>query len=259
MDAESSNPGNPPSDRTYDNLSPPSTKDKPLGAMAEGGTTAAPAATDPSIQLTQDEIYKLQRDRIDEVYYASLDKRAEAAIRNPRRKLRWNPNISPNDQEWTDQREAFRALLTSHSLADILRNQFEEGQKLLLIPPVQPGPLLDVQLGNTKEYMALFEPGARFHGVRNNLATKLTMLKFGFPVEPVTLKNLERCDRPADEHDPPDEPEDEPMIERIMYGEKPLEFLDLYHERSFGYPMLRSKSICCDPLGQRTDKNRTKT
>jgi len=44
-----------------------------------------------------------------------------------------------------------------------------------------------------------------------------------------------------DENDPEDAPEEVPRVQRIMYAEKPLEFLDKYHERSHGHPMLRSK------------------
>jgi hypothetical protein len=228
--------------RPYKNyLSPTLSKDVSLEVPVEEGTPTPPGPSPPTDQLTRDEISKIQRERLDAAYYARLEEIDEAAIRNPNRKLRWNPNICPNDQEWLEQRQKFRKLLAAGSVATVLEAEFEEAQKLLLVPPVQPGPMLQVQLDNTKEYTALFEPGARFHGVKNNLATKLTMLKFGLPVEPATLKNVERCGNPDDEDDPSDESEEIPRVQRIMYAEKPLEFLDLYHERSFGYPMLRSK------------------
>jgi hypothetical protein len=228
--------------RLYKNyLLPDLSKDVPLEVPVGEKTPTPTGPSPPTDQLTRDEISKIRRERLDAAYYARLEEMDEAAIRNPNRKLRWNPNICPKDQEWLEQRQKFRKLLAAGSVASILEAEFEEAQKLLLVPSVQPGPMLQVQLDNTKEYTAFFEPGARFHGVKNNLATKLTMLKFGLSVEPVTLKNIERCGNPGDEDDPSDEPEEIPRVQRIMYAEKPLEFLDLYHERSFGYPMLRSK------------------
>jgi hypothetical protein len=65
------------------------------------------------------------------------------------------------------------------------------------------------------------------------------MLHFGLPVEPLSLNNILNAGR--DEIDPDDAPEDLPKVQRIMYAEKPLEFLDLYHERSYGFPILRSR------------------
>lgn len=227
-------------------LSSTQTKDKPSETPAENVTTAS-NATNPAeavFPLTQEKIAKMQRELLDAAYYAEIDAEAEKAIKDPSRKLIWNPNITPEDGKWLEQREKFRALLVNNSVANILESEFEDAQKLLLIPPPENGPMLQIQLENAREYKAVFKPGARFHGVADNLATKLTMLKFGLPVEAVTLKNVERCDNTLDEDDPQDGPEDTPAVQRIMYAEMPLEFLDLYSERSFGYPMLRSKSQC---------------
>ena len=113
---------------------------------------------------------------------------------------------------------------------------------MLVLPPLEDGAILQIQRQNAKEYKDLFKQGARFHGVPDNLLTKITMLKFGIPVDELTLTNVQRCDNPVDEDDPPDEPEFVPSVERIMFSEKPLEFLDLYSQRSFGYPILRSES-----------------
>lgn len=229
-------------------------EDATATTTAGATTTAVATMTTPvqlAAQLTQEEISKMQRDILDADYYAELDKRAEQAIKNPNRKLRWNADINPNDNEWTEQRTKFRAMLAANSISDVLKAEFEDGQKLLLIPPQEDGPLLQVQLENAKDYKEFFKPGARFHGVMDNLVTKLTMLKFGLPIEAVTLKNVERCDNPLDEDDPPDDPEPVPSVQRIMYFEKPLEFLDSYSERSFGYPMLRSKSQCISILSAR--------
>lgn len=220
-------------------------KHKASESPTENGT--GPNTTDtaqpvqPAVPLSQEEISKMSKEALDTAYYEEIEREAEKAMRNPDRKLKWNRDVSPTDKEWTEQREKFQSLLAVNSVSDVLDAEIETAQKYLLIPPLEDGPLLQVQSENAKEYKALFEPGARFHGTRDNLATKLTMLKFGLPVEPVTLKNIERCGIPVDEDDPTDDPEPVPAIQRIVYADKPLEFLDYYSERSFGYPMLRSK------------------
>lgn len=223
------------------------TKDKPLETPAENVPTATTTTnpTPATDKRSPEEIHaQRQRERLDAMYYAEIEAEAEKAIKDPTRKLKWNPDIGPKDKKWLEQREEFRKLLVHNSVSDVLDLEFEDAQKLRLIPPRESGPLLQVQLQNAEEYKAFFKPGARFHGVADNLATKLTMLKFGLPVEALTLKNVERCGNTVDETDPPDEPEPTPGVQRIMYAEKPLEFLDLYSERSFGYPMLRSKFYC---------------
>ncbi|PMD33796.1 hypothetical protein L207DRAFT_146337 [Hyaloscypha variabilis F] len=63
------------------------------------------------------------------------------------------------------------------------------------------------------------------------------MLHFGLPVAPMTLNNVFNAGK--DEDDLPDAEADLPRVQRIMFAEKPLEFLDLYHQRSYGFPMLR--------------------
>jgi hypothetical protein len=242
-------------------LSPRPEHDTPSNARAEGETTiqTAPVQTH-NLPLSQDAIIRLQANYIDDAHASKQEEAEREAFRNSNRKLRWNLNIDPNDDEWKSERAKFRKLLATGSVASVLEAEFDEGQKLLLIPPFSSGSLLQVQLENTRDYRAFFERGARFNGVSNNLATKLTMLKFGLPVEPVTLKNIERCGNDADEDDPPDDPEGVPRVQRIMYSEKPLQFLDSYHERSYGYPILRSKSpYAVNPLAQSFNKTRTKT
>ena len=229
-------------------LSSTSTKDNVSETPADdAAATAATAATMTApthlpVQLTQAEIAKIQRDRLDAAYYAELERKAERAIKDPTRKLRWNAGISPNDEEWIAQRARFRELLDSNSIATVLEAEFEDGQRILVIPPSEDGAILQIQLQNAREYKDFFKPGARFHGVQDNMVTKLTMLKFGLPTEALTLMNVLRCDNPVDEDDPPDGPEPVPSIERIMFSEKPLEFLDLYSQRGCGYPIMRSES-----------------
>lgn len=103
--------------------------------------------------------------------------------------------------------------------------------------------ILKIQEEHTKDYKKAVGPTGRFRGVPDNLATKLTMLHFGLPIEPMTLKNVQMSGDEGDKTCEPDDPEEPPMLQKILYAEKPLEFLDKYAEgRSHGWPMLRSES-----------------
>lgn len=214
--------------------------------MSEGNVTEMPQAmpsNESTVPLTQAELAKRQRDLVDAAYFSDQERMAEEAIKNPRRKLKWRPGITTDSEEWIKQRAKFRELLSKQSIMDVIKAELEDAQLPLLIPPPEDGPRLEVQLENAKEYKRLLMPGERFYGVPDNLLTKLTMLKFGFPVEPLTYNNTVRCDRSLDTDDPPDETDSRPPIERILFATKPLEFLDEYNERSFGYPMLRRKLL----------------
>lgn len=196
----------------------------------------------PAAELGPTEIARIQRDAIDASYFAELERKAVKAIKDPKRKLICRLSISQNDEEWITQREKFRELIASTSIRAVLETEFEPAQKSLFIPSLVDGPLLEVQLQNAKQYKNLFKQGARFHGTPDNMLTKLTMLKFGLPIEALTEMNLNRCDNRIDEDDPPDNPGPNPPFERILYSQRPLEFLDMYNERSFGYPIMRRKS-----------------
>jgi len=177
-----------------------------------------------------------------DAHFAKVEaEEADKELRNSNRKLQFNPNITPEDQDWKDFRATMISELACESLETILRTHFEhgKGQDLFVIPPLLPGPLLDLQNRNEKDYKALLAVGGRLHGQPDNLLTKLTMLKFGLPVAGVTLKNLElKADYP-DKDDPPEDPESTPRFQRIEVAEKPLEFLDVYNERSYGWKILR--------------------
>jgi hypothetical protein len=127
---------------------------------------------------------------------------------------------------------------------NILEEHFEEAQILKITPPTEKGTILKLQEQETEEYHKLLANGGLFYGRGDNLTTKLTMLKFGFPVEPMSKTNIYNAGKDVLADDPEDEDEDEgsPRYQRIFCSEKPLEFLDTYHERSYGYPMLHRKS-----------------
>ena len=200
---------------------------------------AAPAAaTTP--HLTPAEIQRLIAKSMDDARDAEYRRTQDAKLKDPNRKLRWNIDISPGQKAWKEAREKLRMSLRKKSAMAVLEGDFEESQRLYLMPPPVDGTILEVQNEHTKLYEASFEEGAKFYGVPNNLATKLTMLHFGLPITPITLNNIMNCGKDTDVTDPKDAAEDFPRVQRIIHAEKPLEYLDKYHERSYGFPILRS-------------------
>jgi hypothetical protein len=180
----------------------------------------------------------LERDRIDAIHAAKRELEGEEILRCPKRinKLDLQLDIKPDDLEWKRYHSLFQKELTERNVREVLDRHFEEGQKLVVLPPPMKGFILDIQNENTIEYKKLLK--GQLKGAKSNLITKLTMLHFGLPVEPLSLSNILSAGK--DEDDPDDAPEDLPGIQRIMFAEKPLEFLDSYHERSYGFPILRS-------------------
>jgi hypothetical protein len=186
---------------------------------------------------------KLVAQRLDAMNDARHKEEQDAKLKDPRRKLRWNIDIKPTDPAWVNQRALFRQRLMEDSVLNILERDFEEAQRLYIRPPVVNDTIWRIQTEHTAFYNACFEkPHGKFVGVPNNLATKFTMLHFGLPIAPLTINNIMNCSKDIDEDDLEDEPESLPRVQRILYAEKPLEFLDVYHDRSYGYPILRSKT-----------------
>ncbi|KAH6720987.1 hypothetical protein BKA61DRAFT_510071, partial [Leptodontidium sp. MPI-SDFR-AT-0119] len=154
----------------------------------------------------------------------------------------YNPDIKPTDAEWIKKREEIVALLQDKkkSVLKLLKELGIEDRSfkaLQLLPPKTEDLALELQRENTELYKKAMGPGGPFEHIHDNLATKLTMLHFELPIEPLTLKNVTNCEMDID--DPPDDEEEAPRVQRIIYSEKALQFLDCYHERSFGFPMLR--------------------
>lgn len=178
----------------------------------------------------------------------------------------WNPKITSTDAEWIAIRSALVDELKIDSVKDVLdRRNLKpdaEGPKdphgnplldrygagifnvdrykyLMLVQPNHDGLILEMQIEDAKLYKAALKT-EQFKGVHDNLATKLTMLHFGLPIESITMNNITHAmeDDKDDDEDPVPDP---PQVQRIIHSEKPLEFLDRYHERGFGFHVLRSK------------------
>jgi hypothetical protein len=177
------------------------------------------------------------KDRIDEAFAMLREGEAEAALRDPKRKFDFQLDITPDDEKWQSWFETFQTQLQQGTVLEVLGKYFEEAHLLLIQPAPTDGVIFQLQKNNAAEYRRAL--AGRFNSQSDNLITKLTMLNFGLPVEPMTLNNILRAGH--DENDPEDAPEEVPRVQRIMYAEKPLEFLDKYHGRNHASPMLRSK------------------
>jgi len=161
------------------------------------------------------------------------------AMRGDFEHLKFRPDITPGDTDWQQRREMYKNLVGASSIKEVLEANFKEWQILLLLPPMVNGSILEIQEKNKVKYKQLLK--TQLSGVLDNIHTKMAMVHFGLPVEALTLNNVLNADKDID--DPEDTPEEAARIQRIMYAEKPLEFLDLYMERSHGFPMLRSECL----------------
>lgn len=161
-------------------------------------------------------------------------------------KLRPMPNITPVDQLWQNKLAQFQDILVNYelnnpdsSLMDLIQKIFLESQIRQLVASGEHSQLTVLQGRNQLLYFDNLDNGA-FKGVKNNAATKFCMVYFGLPVEPLTEINIYNAGKCKD--DQRDQVELDFSILPIIYGaEADLEFLDKYHERSYGYPTLRCK------------------
>jgi len=210
----------------------------------EAPVPEAPAAPPLSALETQRRVAQA----IDERFAVIEEQRADAALKDPSRKLQWNIEIKPTDDDYKTIRAKLQNELREESVLTVVTKYFEDAQRLLIQPPPRDGIVLKIQRQNGEEYRKALAVGGTFEGEKNNLTTKLAMLYFGLPVEAMTLNNILNAGV-KDEDDEEDTPDDLPRVQRILYSEKPLQFLDEYHERAWGFPILRRKfalSTCQD-------------
>ncbi|KAH6877126.1 hypothetical protein B0T10DRAFT_584564 [Thelonectria olida] len=105
---------------------------------------------------------------------------------------RLNPSIEPDDAEWKSVHEHFTNLTqnSNTSVNQILMDTFTRREAILFVWSDLPQ-IKKVQDSRTKLYHSILNN--RYRGLEVTLATKLTMLYFGLPVEP--------CDPHSDEMD----------------------------------------------------------
>ena len=212
---------------------------KATSAAADHEMAATTGPPKSAIQNSSEWQTMSTANRIDAIMAEHREKEAEARLRCPERKkkLDLQLDIKPDDPEWKKWHTLFQKQVLEGTVQAILDEHFEEGQKLAFLPPPTQGIILDIQNEHTEEFKALLN--GQLKGQKSNIITKFTMLHFGLPVEPLILNNILNAGK--DENDEDDVLEDLPRVQRIMFAEKPLEFLDVYHERSYGFPILRSK------------------
>lgn len=204
------------------------------------------------VQNTQDQLGALPSEQaLVEQWAAELKSSREAAIFNdPESLLRHKPDIQRMDPAWQGVYAYFQWILDTERqrkgkprVLKIIQEEFTESQKLLLIPAPDNSFRAKIQVANTQKYQRLIT--GSLGNLPDNLLTKFTMMCFGLPVAPLTLNNVHHAGGPEDVPavDDDEDVEMEPTIQQIMWSEEPLKFLDKFNERSWGYPMMRSKFV----------------
>ncbi|KAL2676568.1 hypothetical protein Neosp_010331 [[Neocosmospora] mangrovei] len=149
---------------------------------------------------------------------------------------RVNPMITPQDRDWRRMHHTFTELHKSDStLQKILSEHFtyHEARMLLASDRVDVKSLQDA---NTERYNALLQ--GRFRGVKRDLVSKLTMMYFGLPVEPLKspLEELVNEFGLNEPHVP-------------MYNvQPPLHFLSAHQARNWGKDSLRGQEAPYWPI-----------
>ncbi|KAK4071647.1 uncharacterized protein Triagg1_5885 [Trichoderma aggressivum f. europaeum] len=135
--------------------------------------------------------------------------------------------VTPQDKKWNDVLQEFQRL---HADADmtigqILSEKFTTHEARLFIPS-ESEILKVIQAENVRRFHERFE--SRFQGIVLDIPTKLTMLYFGIPVEPMNFPLAEMTFK-TDSRKP------EPPRYAI---DPPLHFLTAHKERNWGNEML---------------------
>lgn len=99
----------------------------------------------------------------------------------------FNPAISPNDEDWKQVYSSFRKLVkkSDKTLGDILLQYFTKYEVRMFVAQDRSD-LKEIQKRNTERFKALF--AERFNSLESGLITKMTMMYFGLPVEPIQEK-----------------------------------------------------------------------
>ncbi|SPO06153.1 uncharacterized protein DNG_08842 [Cephalotrichum gorgonifer] len=145
---------------------------------------------------------------------------------------RWDPLITPNQPKWVAQTSIFRSLLAPTSretIHSILQNHFTRSERLLALPATAPDYLVAAQDENAARYRRLLQ--GRFRGVEDDAVTRLTMLYFGMPAEPLMYGLFKAVDEDVEMLDGADA--------RIYEVTPPLHFLTAHDRRNWGRDELR--------------------
>lgn len=145
---------------------------------------------------------------------------------------RWDPLVTPTSGKWTNQVSVFKLLLapsSTETLDSILSDYFTPSERELALPATSPPYLVELQADRTERYRRLL--AGRFDGVEDTTVTRLTMLYFGLPVEPIMSDMFRALDAEVEMLDGADV--------RTYQVRPPLHFLTAYDHRHYGRDELR--------------------
>ncbi|KAH6609073.1 hypothetical protein Trco_002419 [Trichoderma cornu-damae] len=131
--------------------------------------------------------------------------------------------VSPKDRKWIETHQAFHKLLadTEMTIGQILSANFTQHETHLFILS-QSAVLRTIQEDNTRRFYSLLQ--GRFQGVTPDIPSKLTMLYFGLPIEPMDFPLAAM--NSAIEIRKPEPPR--------YAADPPLHFLTAHKERNWG-------------------------
>lgn len=144
---------------------------------------------------------------------------------------RVDPIITPQDRNWRRMHYTFTELHKSdNTLQKILSDHFTYHEARMLLASDRTD-IKSLQDANTERYNALLQ--GRFRGVKRDVVSKLTMMYFGLPIEPLKspLEELVNEFGLNESHVP-------------MYNvQPPLHFLSAHQARNWGKDSLRGKPM----------------
>ncbi|KAL7796766.1 hypothetical protein V8C37DRAFT_420136 [Trichoderma ceciliae] len=153
-------------------------------------------------------------------------------------------SVSPNERKWIDTHQAFQELLadTDTSIGQILSACFTQHEAHLFVLS-QSKLLKAIQEDNTHRFYALLD--RRLQGVTPDIPTKLTMLYFGLPIEPIDF-SLAELTYKMEVRNP------EPPRYAV---DPPLHFLTAYKKRNWGNEALIGKEDPSYPVPIKPPQN----
>lgn len=131
--------------------------------------------------------------------------------------------VSPSDKKWNDTYRMFEDLFADEDtpIGEILASKFTQHEISLFMLSTSKI-LKAIQDDNTSRFNALLQ--TRLQDAAPEIITKLTMLYFGLPIEPIDLSLTDMTYKM--EIREPDSPQ--------SLGDRPLQFLTAHKQRNWG-------------------------
>jgi hypothetical protein len=151
------------------------------------------------------------------------DARWTSTVTDSEAQERIDLGVSPSDEKWNDTYRMFEDLFADEdtSIGEILASKFTQHEILLFM--LSASKILKViQDDNTTRFHRLLQ--TKFQGVASEIITKLTMLYYGLPIEPIDFSLTDMTYKMEIR-----EPESPQSV-----GDPPLHFLTAHKERNWG-------------------------